>query len=78
MTTSITKPPTRQKAMLRDKGWSLRAAAPHLGVSHIHLHYVLNGVRQSRRLLSAVEALPNRDKTAAHKLPKTNPSTIPH
>lgn len=65
MTTNISKPANRHKAMLRDKGWSLRAAAPHLGVHFTHLHYVLQGSRQSRRLLAAIEALPSRT------LPKT-------
>lgn len=41
-------------------GWSYRSAAPVLGVSYQHLSEVLNGRRESRRLLAAVNALPPR------------------
>lgn len=41
-------------------GWSYRAAAPLLGVSYQHLCQVLNGERQSRRLIAAVNTLPPR------------------
>lgn len=60
MTNHISKPATRHKALLRDKGWSLRTAAPLLGVHFTHLHYVLQGRRKSRRLLAAIEELPSR------------------
>lgn len=43
---------------LRRKGYTQAEAARTLGVSAIHLCYVLNGRRQSRRLLSAISHLP--------------------
>jgi hypothetical protein len=45
-------------------GWSYRAAAQVLGVGYQHLAYVLNGHRESRRLLAAVRALPPRPSAA--------------
>ena len=50
---------TRQQAKqhLKSLGWSYRRAAPLLGVTHIHLAYVLNGQRQSRRLLSEISEM---------------------
>ena len=44
----------------RAKGWTFRTAASRLDVSLTHLHEVLNGRRQSRRLLARVESLPHR------------------
>lgn len=41
-------------------GWSYRSAAAVLGVSYQHLCQVLTGERQSRRLITAVLALPHR------------------
>lgn len=58
---TITKrPPEAQKARntIRGKGWTIKAAAPHLGVSVVHLSLVLNGHRQSRRILKAIAELP--------------------
>lgn len=49
---------------LRRKGWSQAAAAARLGVSAIHLCYVLNGRRVSRRLLQAIHALPENSSPA--------------
>ena len=43
---------------LRAKGWTQAAAAKVLGVTPIHLCYVLNGRRESRRVLTAIQALP--------------------
>ena len=43
---------------LRTKGWTQAAAAAALGVTPIHLCYVLNGHRQSRRVLNAIRHLP--------------------
>lgn len=54
------KPESTHKAILHDKGYSLRLAAPVLGVHFRHLHEVLQGRRKSRRLLRAIEALPPR------------------
>lgn len=45
---------------LASGGWSYRTAAPLLGVSYQHLAMVLNGHRDSRRLLAAINALPQR------------------
>ena len=46
------------KAHLRAAGWSYRTAAPRLGVTYQHLCYVLNGQRESRRLLANIIRLP--------------------
>lgn len=46
------------KARLKELGWSYRRVAPLLGVRFEHLCLVLNGHRESRRLLAAIEALP--------------------
>jgi hypothetical protein len=50
---------------LRRKGWTLRPAARHLGVSLNHLYQVLKGRRFSRSLLARVAALPVRKEGAA-------------
>lgn len=54
------KPPSVQAARnaLRAKGWTQAAAAQELGITPIHLCYVLNGRRESRRVLTAIQALP--------------------
>lgn len=51
---------TRQqaKARLKELGWSYRRVAPLLGVRFEHLCLVLNGHRDSLRLLAAIESLP--------------------
>jgi hypothetical protein len=49
---------------LRRKGWSQAAAASRLGVSAIHLCYVLNGHRISRRLINAIHHLPENSELA--------------
>jgi hypothetical protein len=46
------------KRSLKSKGWKYRTAAPYLGVTYQHLSEVLNGKRQSRRLISAIQDLP--------------------
>jgi transcriptional regulator with XRE-family HTH domain len=51
-------PNTLCKRELERKGWTYRAAASALGVTYQHLSDVLNGHRQSRRLLAALHALP--------------------
>jgi lambda repressor-like predicted transcriptional regulator len=50
------------KALLKARGWSYRAAARALGCAYQHLSYVLNGHRESRRLLSAIAKLPRVEK----------------
>lgn len=49
---------------LRRKGWTQVEAAKVLGVTRIHLSYVLNGHRGSRRLLNAINALPENSTPA--------------
>lgn len=46
------------KRQFKAGGWSYRRAAPVLGVTYQHLSEVLNGRRESQRLLRAVAALP--------------------
>jgi len=46
------------KKALKSKGWTQRTAAPHLSVTYQHLCLVLNGKRESRRLILAVHRLP--------------------
>ena len=60
------RPPEIQAARneLRRKGWSQAAAASELGVSAIHLCYVLNGHRISRRLINAIRHLPENSTPA--------------
>ena len=45
------------KVILKERGWSYRAAAPLLGVHYTHLCLVLNGQRQSRSLLHRIQAI---------------------
>lgn len=54
---------TREQAKSRLKrgGWSYRSIAPLLGVSYQHLCEVLNGRRQSRRLLRAISGVKKRE-----------------
>lgn len=49
---------------LRRKGWTQAAASRRLGVSTVHLCYVLTGRRESRRLLAAIMALPENPDPA--------------
>jgi hypothetical protein len=53
---------TRQlaKNKLKNLGWSYRTVAPLLGVCFEHLCLVLNGHRESQRLLRKIEALDTR------------------
>lgn len=55
------------KVTLKAKGWSYRKAAPELGVTYQHLSEVLNGKRESRRILAAIQRLraTNRNQVAA-------------
>ena len=56
---------TRQRAKhkLKTLGWSYRTVAPILGVRFEHLSQVLNGHRDSTRLLRKIEALDTRRET---------------
>lgn len=48
------------REIIASRGWTLRAAAEHLGYSWGHFILVLTGQRESRRLLAAIEDLPTR------------------
>jgi hypothetical protein len=56
---------TTAKRALTAKRLSYRRAAPLLGVTYQHLSEVLNGRRQSRRLLARIETLPAHQNEAA-------------
>jgi hypothetical protein len=60
------RPPEIQRArnILRGKGWTITAAAPRLGVTYTHLSLVLNGHRESRRILKAIEEMPESPNPA--------------
>jgi hypothetical protein len=49
------------KRKLKKMGLSYRKASPLLGVSYPHLCYVLNGHRDSGRLMRAIAALSHED-----------------
>ena len=66
-TRTIKKRPAEIQAArntLRRKGWSQVSAASVLGVTPEHLCYVLNGRRQSRRILTDIEHLPTNPRPA--------------
>ena len=46
------------KVTLKKRGWSNRRAAKRLRVCYQHLNMVLNGRRESARLLRAIEHIP--------------------
>lgn len=48
------------KVTIKQRGWSQQAAAQQLGVTFEHLNRVLNGHRESRRLLESIQRLPDR------------------
>lgn len=50
--------------MLHRKGWTQAQVAKVLGVSASHLCHVLNGRRKSRRILHAIDHLPDNPKPA--------------
>jgi ribosome-binding protein aMBF1 (putative translation factor) len=49
---------------LRRKGWSQADLAKRLGISPIHLCYVLNGRRESRRIINEIQHLPDNPSPA--------------
>lgn len=49
---------------LRRKGWSHETAASQLGVTRVHLTLVLNGRRESRRILKGIQELTENPKPA--------------
>ncbi len=48
------------RRILAQRGWSLRTAAPLLGVHFGHLQKVLTGQRESHSLLRRIEHLPSK------------------
>jgi transcriptional regulator with XRE-family HTH domain len=63
---------TRKKAKvtLKTRGWNQRQAACHIGITEAHLSMVLNGVRDSKRLMMAIESLPFINEIATHRSTK--------
>lgn len=57
-TRSAHKRQTKHKEILAAKGWTYREASKELGVHLTHFNRVLQGERISRRILEAIEALP--------------------
>lgn len=62
----FTREPMKKKASnkaakrtLKARGWTYRRAAPLLGVTYQHLCLVLNGQRESARLLRRISAIPD-------------------
>lgn len=51
-------------AVLKAKGWTIRAAAAELGCHHSHLARIARGERVSARLEKKIAALPNNPKQA--------------
>jgi transcriptional regulator with XRE-family HTH domain len=60
------RPPAVQAARnaLRDKGWKHADVARQLGVTPVHLSYVLTGRRESQRILTAIADLPKNPNPA--------------
>jgi hypothetical protein len=56
----LSRPVRAARAHFHAMGWSVRAAAPALGVCYQHLSQVLTGRRQSHSLLARILALPPR------------------
>lgn len=57
---SLPEAVNKARISLAEKGWSYRAAAKRLGRHYVHVSLVLRGHRESRRLLEAIAALPDR------------------
>lgn len=49
------------KRLLAAKNWTQKEAAKECGVSTEHLNRVLNGHRESSRLMAQIEALPSQE-----------------
>ncbi len=47
------------RRLLKSRGWSYRRAGAYLGISYPHICLVLQGKRESKRLLRAIAALPD-------------------
>ena len=58
------------KATLKAKGWTHETAADRVGVHRVYLTTVLNGHRNSRRLLAAIASLPIAPTKPARKSQK--------
>ena len=55
MSTSKNHPPSE---VLKDKGWTIRAAAKQLGCHHSHVARIARGERHSARLEKKISELP--------------------
>lgn len=68
MSATLTRPlpagVVHARKLLRDRGWTYRAAAAECGVCYQHLSEVLNGHRKSRSLLARIHSLPKRKEAA--------------
>jgi hypothetical protein len=62
---SLSKEVNKARTTLKSLGWSYRSAADELGVHYVHLAKVLTGRRESKRLLTAIDALPPRAEVEA-------------
>lgn len=62
------------KRHLKQNHWSYRNVAPVLGVTFQHLCMVLNGHRESRRLLNRIAELPDRLEADPLKGPQSTPA----
>jgi transcriptional regulator with XRE-family HTH domain len=62
------------KRHLKQNHWSYRNVAPVLGVTFQHLSMVLNGHRESRRLLNRIAELPDRLDANPLKGPQSTPA----
>jgi transcriptional regulator with XRE-family HTH domain len=60
----IPAPVQEARNTLRRKGWTQADAARVLGVSAVHLCFVLTGKRESRRILNAITHLPENPRPA--------------
>ena len=49
------------KVTLKKRGWTQQKAAKEIGVTFEHLNRCLNGHRESRRLMRAIESLPVKE-----------------
>ena len=61
---AISKDVKAARRDLKRLGYTYQVAAEVIGISYGHLAMVLSGRRESRRLLSAIHALPHRAQGA--------------
>lgn len=63
--TRMTRQLDHIKQQLKAKNWRQQDAALQLGVTFEHLNRVLNGHRESKRLLARISQLPKRTPVSA-------------